>query len=188
MSQINSSFGSGGMTIALNELQLSSFIQFLRRQQPVGICKAASIVGEQVCGNVWVVGPDIHISSDGALMPQEEHEYVWLETGFNGSLAVDLQSRIQLPLINSPSAMLSKLLMLLRTIMKHNFHSSLLVLAGTLMTLHYRTMQSFEGCPVVVALGEAETGKSTSVLTAMSMLGKFRQVLLLYIVTSCLLK
>ena len=50
--------------------------------------------------------------------------------------------------------------------MKHNLYSALLVLAGRLMTFHYSTMQTFNGCPIVIPLGEAETGKSTTVLVA----------------------
>ena len=45
--------------------------------------------------------------------------------------------------------------------LKHNFISCLLVITGGVMALHYTILvRVFAGCPVVVCLGPAETGKS----------------------------
>ncbi len=63
MTQINSSFGRGGMSIALNEIQFSALIQHLKNESAnkLPIKKAACVIGLQPCGNVWVLGEDIQI-------------------------------------------------------------------------------------------------------------------------------
>ena len=55
--------------------------------------------------------------------------------------------------------------------MKHNFYSSLLVVAEGVMEFHYTTWQKTGGCPVVIAYGPSETGKSTAISVALSLLG-----------------
>ena len=173
MAQINATFGSGGMTLAINDTVLPSFIQFLKKNKEIDICKAASILGEQKCGRVWVMGPNLQVSIEGKIIPEDQYHYVWLDSGsVHACTASDILPKIKLPLAESPSKILKEMVMLLQTIMKHNFFSSLLTIAGSLMTFHYASMQSLGGCPTVVAIGEAETGKSTSLLTAMSVLGR----------------
>ena len=64
MSQINSSFGSGGMTLAMNDLQFATFIIHIKsHQQDMPIRKAACVIGRQPCGNVWVLGKDLQVSA-----------------------------------------------------------------------------------------------------------------------------
>ena len=49
MSQINNSFGSGDMSLAMSEAQFAQFFHFLKEQQEekLAIVKAVSYVGEQ---------------------------------------------------------------------------------------------------------------------------------------------
>lgn len=62
---------------------------------------------------------------------------------------------------------------LLQDIMKHNFYSSLIVISGVILTLHYTTMTtSSYGCPIIVAYGDPETGKTKTLNTALALLGK----------------
>ena len=64
MAQLNASFGSGDMGITLNDQLFISFIQYLKHvARPLPIRKAAATVGLQPCGKVWVLGPDLHVSS-----------------------------------------------------------------------------------------------------------------------------
>ena len=57
--------------------------------------------------------------------------------------------------------------------MQHNFYASLLVVSGVALAFHYCTMaESSYGCPVVIAEGDPETGKTKSVHTALSLVGK----------------
>ena len=63
MAQINSSFGSGGMSLAMNDLQVAAFILHLKsNNQSTSIRKAASVIGQQACGSVWVMGKDLQVS------------------------------------------------------------------------------------------------------------------------------
>ncbi len=63
MSQINSSYGSGGMSISLNEQQFSSFIQHLKSEAgtELPIKKAACVIGRQPCEQVWVLGKELQV-------------------------------------------------------------------------------------------------------------------------------
>ena len=57
--------------------------------------------------------------------------------------------------------------------MKLNFYPSLLVISGIILCYHYSTLASTSnGCPVIVAMGQPETGKTKSLLTALSLVGK----------------
>ena len=65
MKQINSSFGSGGMGLAMTEVEFSSFIIFLKSkstQSHMPIRKAATVIGRQQCGKVWVMGKTLQVS------------------------------------------------------------------------------------------------------------------------------
>ena len=47
---------------------------------------------------------------------------------------------------------------------KHNFISSILLIAGVCLAFHYELLLGlYGGCAITVALGEAETGKSTAI-------------------------
>lgn len=64
MAQINSSFGSGGMTLALNDVQFSALIQQLKDKQmgkELPIKKAACTIGLQPCGKIWVFTGDVQV-------------------------------------------------------------------------------------------------------------------------------
>ena len=65
MKQINSSFGSGGMALAMTETEFGSFLMFLKSNVPregIPILKAAAVIGQQPCGKVWVMGKDVQVS------------------------------------------------------------------------------------------------------------------------------
>ena len=61
MTQMNNSFGSGGMSTSFNDLHFCSFFQFLKRPLlgESNVKKAACIVGEQPCSNIWVLRPNL---------------------------------------------------------------------------------------------------------------------------------
>lgn len=39
------------------------------------------------------------------------------------------------------------------------------------MQLHYSKLQCLGGCPIIVAMGDSETGKTTSLNVALALLG-----------------
>ena len=53
---INSSFGSGGMALAMSEIEFIMFLKSKAHNMPIR--KAASVIGQQPCGQVWVLGKD----------------------------------------------------------------------------------------------------------------------------------
>lgn len=67
MGQLNSSFSSGGMSLSFNDVQFSSFIQYLKDEgnkiSGLPIKKAAANVGLQPCGKIWVLGKEIQVNT-----------------------------------------------------------------------------------------------------------------------------
>ena len=50
--------------------------------------------------------------------------------------------------------------------------SDILVIAGGVMALHYKTLTKlYAGCTIVVCLGPSETGKTTAIKAALSLTG-----------------
>ena len=55
---------------------------------------------------------------------------------------------------------------------KHNAMSGLLTIVGVIMAFHYEHVLSlWGGCPIVVALGPPETGKSTAIVMGLALMG-----------------
>lgn len=163
------------MSLAFNEHQFMSFMQYLKQEAgaDLPIRTAACTIGLQKCGNIWVLGKDLHIDVMGNEIDDREKKYLWFDRGIIGEIGnvstADLLPNIQLPLTTN---YLPHLVKLLKVALKHNFYSSLLVLAGGVMSLHYSSIVTeYSGCPIIVATGEAETGKSTAITASLCMLG-----------------
>ena len=171
---MNNSFGSGGMSSSFNDINFSSFIQFLKQPlqgQGAVVKKAACRVGQQYCGNVWVLGPNLSINEDGEII--DDPPYLWIGSIISSESTVftaqDLVPKISTPL---STTILKEVIGLLRTILKHNFFSSVLVVAGGIMALHYITItQMCKGCPTIIAVGQPETGKTTALTCAVAITG-----------------
>ena len=176
MTQINNTYGSGGMSIAFNDQQFSSFIQFSKGQNKIDVVTAATFSGEQVCKKVWVMGSKLQLDSNGEEIPENEYQYMW----YNMHTSTSILPIIKLPLSSTP--VLHSLLSHLKVVMKHNFYSAILVLSGAVLQLHYSTLQTLGGCPIVVAVGESETGKSTTLLAALALLGNAFIILFILVV------
>ena len=163
------------MSLAFNDMQFSAFIQFLKgeNRQHLPIYKAACTIGQQPCQEEWVLGKDVTICSNGELIPRGQSRYIWLDAALLGD-GGSVPTQDVVPTVHTPlsSSVLSKLLSLMRVSLKHNFISALFVVAGGVMSLHYSTLTTiFAGCPIVVALGPAETGKTTAIKAALAITG-----------------
>ena len=175
MSQLNYSFGSGGMTCGLDTSQLIEFFQHLQRSipEPLPVKRAILYTGIQPDGSC-VLNEHTFISPNGELMNPNESPYIWLDKDFifdsDKIKSVDISPpKIVLPLSITP---LSKLIETLKIISKHNVVPALFVVAGAMIAFHYSTIKDmFGGCPMVVAIGESETGKSTAIRAALSLFG-----------------
>jgi len=119
--------------------QMSEYLQIKKRNTPRLPEKIrVKSVGQQH-QDVWVLGPDCHISHDGKLLTQDENPHVWISHLYAGpgEAPHDSTCKISLPLnIEALPLLMDKL----KDIMQHNFISSLLVLGACAMSLHYNTI------------------------------------------------
>ena len=174
MAQLNQSFGSGGMTSGLDTTQLIEFFQHLQRAvaEPLAIKKAVTHTGMQPDGSC-IINKNTFVSSGGALMDCDNSQYTWLDKDLISDAdkirSIDISPNVVHPLSNEP---ISNLVNLLEIISKHNFKSSLMVIAGAIMAFHYSLIKDiYGGCPITVATGPSETGKSTAIRAALSLFG-----------------
>ena len=175
MKMLNDSFPTGGLTCSLQDHQLSEYLQIKKRSTarlPEKL--AVKSVGQQD-QNVWVLGPDCHISNNGTLLTGDESPYVWISHLYSGPGVAprDSACKISLPLsINSLPLLMDKL----EDIMEHNYISSLMVLGACAMALHYNTIiKQYMYCPIPLLYGPPGTGKTTALRCGLSMLGAYPQ-------------
>ncbi len=174
LSQLYNSFGSGGMSLPINEAQFSSFIQFLKQESrgQLAIKKAVTITGEQPDHSVWVLSSDLQIDRQGSVVPATDNTYVWMDLAIGERLgSVRLEEFV--PTITPlDSKILNAVVKQLKLVMRHNFFPALLMAGGAVMSLHYTTIVPSGGCPIVVAHGNSQTGKSTAIGVGLSIMGK----------------
>ena len=178
LAQINNSFGSGGMSLALNEAQFAMFIQFLKQESAdsLTIRKAVTRIGQQHGTELWVLGEGVHIDAQGTLVPTEEQVYMWLNWSVEQGLSnVSMKEVIPTIILPLSTTILHRAVELLHAIMKHNFIPAILMVAGGVMALHYSTIIQSNGCPTIIANGPSQTGKSTAMNVALSVMGTLLQ-------------
>ena len=115
----------------------------------------------------------IQITEDGRCVPNlSTSDFIWLPKEIIGDYdipRIDVDCHVSEPLDDSA---LVKFVRLLKGCLAHNFVSGLLVACGMVMSFHYKTIQEiYGGCSITIALGPAETGKSTAIRMALSLLG-----------------
>lgn len=98
LTQINNSFGSGGMSLAFNETQFSSFIQFLKKQHQLK--KAVKMIGMQD-DNTWILGEDLQIDDNGTCIPESRRTHIWLNDMIEEGLGTITLKEVK-PVIATP--------------------------------------------------------------------------------------
>lgn len=179
LQDLNCSFGSGGVNAWFQSKELPEFLYQLNASQSLPVKRAACIVGRQPDSDIWVLSPELQIDGRGQAMSPDDAPYFWLppEIAELSKVKAHIPSRdlcpvIKTPLPVDPRPQLRQLLMRLRTCLKHNFNSALLVLGAAIHTFHYeRVIEQFRGCPICVCIGPPETGKTTAILAALSICG-----------------
>ena len=111
----------------------------------------------------------LQISTSGEILDSATSPYILLGKVLARNPAVDIYPHVTMPLCTAP---LKHLLSVLQIALRHNFISGLLVVAGSMMALHYSAVVKVNsGCPMVIASGASETGKSTAIKAALSITG-----------------
>ena len=112
MRMINESFPTGGLTCSFQNHQLSEFIQIKRRTVThMPEKRVVSVVGPQD-DDLWVLGPDVHINSQGQSISPEKSSYIWISDMYSGPGVAPKSSActIQLPLATQSLVLLMDLL------------------------------------------------------------------------------
>jgi len=189
---VNRSFsGGGGLWIqkGLTDSMLNSYLMKMvvntfkeGADNQKKSLEAVSCIGQQPDSKVWVLNSSIQIAANGSLIPSQQQEYIWitdkiialrgLDNGDTLSSFLanqDLQHTIQVPLSEVP---LKSALQLLEKMMGFNFIPSVFTLASALLNCHYEYFQTKLGiCPVVVLVGDPQSGKTTSLRVAAALTG-----------------
>ena len=165
MNQINTSFGSGGMTTVLENNTLIEFVQYLQRshERPMPTKKGVLVLGLQEEG-ICVLNESTFISADGKLIDPAECNLVWLSRDIVHETSKVRSEDITPKILCLLSLELLKhLYQLCVKMSKHNLIPTLL--AG-IQSFHYHLIRM-----VAVTISEAETGKSTPLTAALSHFG-----------------
>ena len=103
MAQLNSSYGSGGMTLALNKTTFSLFIQFIKNENigNLPILKAAIVIGQQG-DKTWVVNKNLQITEEGHVVEEDNKKYVWMDEIILRNLPNSIRLEEVYPLIKGP--------------------------------------------------------------------------------------
>ena len=173
MTQLNYSFGEGGLTCGFNDFQLAEYVQQkIRNSGKLPKIKAVKQVGIQKNGT-WVLGPKVYIDASGNLLDPSMSRFVWISHLYEGEGIANAHDAcdIHLPLSIDP---LRSMIEQLKVTMEHNFMPSLLVLGACAMALHYQViLGKFLFCPVPLAFGESGTGKTSSLRCGLAMLAAY---------------
>lgn len=110
MSELRSTFGSGGFVCSLSERELADFHNFLERSFPFTFAgkvkKGVTCVGRQPETSTWVLNESVQIGEDGNLVPCDSSQYSWTPIGGpcievvhgKSRSAIDIKSEILTPL------------------------------------------------------------------------------------------
>ena len=115
-----------------------------------------------------ILNGNTFIDPNGVLLDPSNTGYVWLSRDLvhesSKVTTKDITPTIAHPLTAEP---LRDLYLLCEKMAKHNLIPTLLMIAGGIQAFHYHTIINVYGCcPIPVAIGESETGKSTAVIAA----------------------
>ena len=169
--ELNASYKKACLQCSFSDKELSEYIQFKKHKEvTLPVKYAVSHVGMQSDG-VWVLGSRIYISDEGEQTSADQSKHVWIGDIYHGAgVASELdQCTIELPLSTEP---LTILLAALRESMKHNFLPSMITMTGTIIALHFQKfIENLKSCPILLAYGTSGSGKTTALLSALSLLG-----------------
>lgn len=168
----------------MKEEYLSDYIRKLIKEAFVDHGKASklavSCIGRQPNSTVYVLNNNVQIDDEGRLIPKERQTYVWIGDKLSnkrGKLPDGIANPhysldILQPLSVQP---LIECIYILKQVCGNNFMPAYMTICGCVMNMHYEAiMNKIGSCPVVVMVGEPESGKTTIINIARSMIGTAR--------------
>ncbi len=131
------------------------------------------MVGLQPKSGEWVISKEKYFDESGSPIEKENSAFIWsFECLASKCDKVSPSELIPEVVKDLDTGCLHKLMGLLRSATRHNFFSALLVVGGALAGTHFRKIiDHFGGFSILIAFGPTETGKSTSIRAALSILG-----------------
>jgi hypothetical protein len=169
--QLNYSFGDGGMSCGFeSNNHVAYFVQSLKRNTMLKSTVAVTYCGLQPSG-IYAMNANCFINAEGQVVSDCGLAWINREMFLESDRVVsdDIVSTVTLPLSTAPAL---EFYVSLKRCLNHNFLPGLLVVAGAVMSFHYRAViKKYQGCSVTVASGASGTGKTTSIKAALSLFG-----------------
>lgn len=183
---LNESLESGALMCQLYNAELNKYLmnltnEFSRKQMELGVpkvCyikKAAECLGRQPGSRVWVMNKEVHLNENGDQIPTIDSDYIWLGTMASSQSLPNIapaSDAALIPLISAPTTAFDNTLTCLQQAVDNNFTPAFFVIASAGMAVHYEAViEKYGMCPVPVAIGVKNMGKSTAARTALALLG-----------------
>ena len=174
--------GGGFLTCSFRDNEFEDFLLYKKRICTVSRLPLKTAVSQ--CGlqlgaerrmlpqSAWVLGPNVIIDTEGALIDHSVSDFVWLRDIHPRTVGPPAPVPVTLPLT---AASLVPIVNAMCTIMRHNFYPALLTLGASVMVLHYSQIVRKRGhCHVPILFGSSQTGKTTAPQCALALFGCHR--------------
>ena len=183
---LNESLESGALMCQLYNAELSKYIMnltnaFCRKQIELGVPKvkyvkqAAECLGKQPDSCVWVMNDKVHFNEEGKPIQLSDSKYIWLGSMLSNrtlSNVAPASDAALIPLRLKPEDAFEKTLLSLKQAVHNNYVPAFMLIASAGMAVHYQLiMEKYGMCPMPVAIGLKNTGKSTAAKAALALLG-----------------
>ena len=145
-------------------------MQSRKREKEIPKRDVVTYVGQQA-DNYWVLSKNVQLDGNGCVLSVDEYKYIWLGEVYNGPGIPPASDgcSIELPLTTDP---LCLLIDHLRKSMRHNFMPAVLTMASFLLVMNYKKLlKVLRYCPIPLSFGASGTGKTTALLSGLSLFG-----------------
>ena len=169
MRAVNRSSREGCLTCSFIDKDVTRFIQFKKRQHVIPRKRAVAYIGRHMTqeGQVWVLGPSMHLDKSGVELDLSQSQFIWIGHLVSAIKIAREDSQLIIPGPISTES-LSDLFSCLEKIMQHNFCAAVLTLSAAAMAVHYTTiLDTNHYCHVPFLTGVSGTGKTMSLRSAL---------------------
>ena len=75
MRMMNQSCGGGNFTCSFNDREMSEYIQYRKREDPVDVKSVATVLGEQPNGNIWILNKECYLDKHGSILDPSDYPF-----------------------------------------------------------------------------------------------------------------